>query len=332
MIEKLTDSAVATLFDLPDHLQKTSQPRATATSKRASEPLSVQISSMLNADHLELFFNAVRRFGDWNNNPSVNHFKAAFRALISRVAQENVELVRASLQSPSYASPFHEEDVALDVIENNLSEHFSSESYAILAQNIVTYICSWVVKKILKSTKCDECRFVLCRATAPEPGWSMDHRFCFLHLKNRSELDNLPLLKVQLLVLSRLGNLNVFDSIDFEDHVANTTVDLDNRYFCFININRSPPTAMINATLKLHNVLPVWSFKAERDRSSSSVDQWCGLWIDDYTAASKLPPPQSRDYLSTWLGQTRGLSPCSMASQSASLASLSSLPDDFDEK
>ncbi|ELU01537.1 hypothetical protein CAPTEDRAFT_185073, partial [Capitella teleta] len=34
-------------------------------------------------DHLELFFNAVRRFGGWNNNPSVNHFKAAFRALIS---------------------------------------------------------------------------------------------------------------------------------------------------------------------------------------------------------------------------------------------------------
>ncbi|ELU07752.1 hypothetical protein CAPTEDRAFT_193121 [Capitella teleta] len=137
---------------------------------------------------LELFFNAVRRFGGWNNNPSVNHFKAAFRALISRVAQENVELVRASLQSPSYASPFHEEDVALDVIEDNLSEHFSSELYAILAQNIVTYICGWVVKKILKSTKCDECRFVLCRATAPEPGWSMDHRFRFLHLKNRSEL------------------------------------------------------------------------------------------------------------------------------------------------
>ncbi|ELT87543.1 hypothetical protein CAPTEDRAFT_208086, partial [Capitella teleta] len=152
-------------------------------------------------DHLELFFNAVRRFGGWNNNPSVNHFKAAFRALISRcraaavygstgncVAQENVELVRASLQSPSYASPFHEEDVALDVIEDNLSEHFSSELYAILAQNIVTYICGWAVKKILKSTKCDECRFVLCRATAPEPGWSMDHRFRFLHLKNRGGL------------------------------------------------------------------------------------------------------------------------------------------------
>ncbi|ELU03946.1 hypothetical protein CAPTEDRAFT_197201 [Capitella teleta] len=127
----------------------------------------------------------------WNNNPFVNHFKAAFRALISRcgaaavygsigncVAQENVELVRASLQSPSYASPFHEEDVALDVIEDNLSEHFSSELYAILAQNIVTYICGWVVKKILKFTK----------ATAPEPGWSMDHRFRFLYLKNRGGL------------------------------------------------------------------------------------------------------------------------------------------------
>jgi hypothetical protein len=171
------------------------------------------------------------------------------------VAQENVELVRASLQSPSYASPFHEEDVALDVIEDNLSEHFSSEFYAILAQNIVTYICGWVVKNILKSTKCDECRFVLCRATAPEPGWCMDHRFRFLHLKNRGGLvcpsagvlkiatltetflrtqDNLPLLKVQLLVLSRLGNLNVFDSVDFEDHVANTTVGLDNHYFCLI--------------------------------------------------------------------------------------------------
>ncbi|ELT95051.1 hypothetical protein CAPTEDRAFT_203460, partial [Capitella teleta] len=40
--KRLTDSAVPTLFDLPDHLQKTSRPRATATSKRAAEPLSVQ--------------------------------------------------------------------------------------------------------------------------------------------------------------------------------------------------------------------------------------------------------------------------------------------------
>ncbi|ELU01820.1 hypothetical protein CAPTEDRAFT_189400, partial [Capitella teleta] len=109
---------------------KTSRPRATATSKRAAEPLSVQcvavsadvgaaalcfrrtcISGLVvgidaviglseqllttgqmqfllmykfSQDHLELFFNAVRRFGGWNNNPSVNHFKAAFRALISR--------------------------------------------------------------------------------------------------------------------------------------------------------------------------------------------------------------------------------------------------------
>ncbi|ELU14103.1 hypothetical protein CAPTEDRAFT_188471, partial [Capitella teleta] len=40
--KRLTDSAVPTLFDLPNHLQKTSRPRATATSKRAAEPLSVQ--------------------------------------------------------------------------------------------------------------------------------------------------------------------------------------------------------------------------------------------------------------------------------------------------
>ncbi|ELU18552.1 hypothetical protein CAPTEDRAFT_205219 [Capitella teleta] len=40
--KRLTDSAVPTLSDLPDHLQKTSRPRATATSKRAAEPLSVQ--------------------------------------------------------------------------------------------------------------------------------------------------------------------------------------------------------------------------------------------------------------------------------------------------
>ncbi|ELT87814.1 hypothetical protein CAPTEDRAFT_215847, partial [Capitella teleta] len=40
--KRLTDSAVPTLFNLPNHLQKTSQPRATATSKRAAEPLSVQ--------------------------------------------------------------------------------------------------------------------------------------------------------------------------------------------------------------------------------------------------------------------------------------------------
>ncbi|ELU18358.1 hypothetical protein CAPTEDRAFT_200637 [Capitella teleta] len=176
-------------------LRKTSQPRAIATSKRAAEPLSVQCVA---------------------------------------VSADKVELVRASLQSPSYASLFHEEDVALDVIEDNLSEHFSSELYAILAQNIVTYIGGWVVKKILKSTKCDECRFVLCRATPPESEWSMDHRFCFLQLKNRGGLDNLLLLKVQLLVLSRLGNLNVFDLVDFEDRVANTTIGLDNHYFCLI--------------------------------------------------------------------------------------------------
>ncbi|ELT87530.1 hypothetical protein CAPTEDRAFT_204418 [Capitella teleta] len=65
----------------------------------------------------------------------------------------------------------------------------SSELYAILAQNIVTYICGWVVKKILKSIKCDECRFVLGRASAPEPGWSMDHRFRTLHLNKQGRIE-----------------------------------------------------------------------------------------------------------------------------------------------
>ncbi|ELU17521.1 hypothetical protein CAPTEDRAFT_195474 [Capitella teleta] len=111
------------------------------------------------------------------------------------------------------------------------------------------------------------------RATAPEPGWSMDHRFRFLHLKNRGGLvcpsagvlkiatltetflrtqDNLPLLKVQLLVLSRLGNLNVFDSVDFEDHVANTTVGLDNHYFCLIKQHHF--TRLLNQRVHANNI------------------------------------------------------------------------------
>ncbi|ELU11368.1 hypothetical protein CAPTEDRAFT_215903, partial [Capitella teleta] len=111
--KRLTDSAVPALFDLPDHLQKTSQPRATATSKRAAEPLSLQ---------------CVALSADVGAAVSIIHTKA----------------------------------------------------------------------------------------TAPEPGWSMDHRFRFLYLKNRGGLvcpsagvlkiatltetflrtqDNLPLLK-----------------------------------------------------------------------------------------------------------------------------------------
>lgn len=36
-------------------------------------------------DHLELFFNAVRRCGGWNNNPTANQFKYAFRRFDSSV-------------------------------------------------------------------------------------------------------------------------------------------------------------------------------------------------------------------------------------------------------
>ncbi|ELU16137.1 hypothetical protein CAPTEDRAFT_214299 [Capitella teleta] len=115
--KRLTDSAVPTLFNLPNHLQKTSQPRATATSKRAAEPLSVQ-----------------------------------------------------------------------------------------------------------------------CVAVSADVGAA----------------DNLPLLKVQLLVLSRLGNLNVFDSVDFEDHVANTTVGLDNHYFCLIKQHHF--TRLLNQRVHANNI------------------------------------------------------------------------------
>lgn len=198
--------------------------------------------------------------GGWNNNPSTYHFKAAFRALISRcgaaaisgetgncVSQEAMEMVKVS----SYASPFTtEENSSLDAIEDDFSAIFSSDVYAILAQNIVTYICGWVVKTTLKKTKCDECRYSLCKLCTFEP--SSDERFHFLHLKNRGGLmypsegvlkvatlcetflradKHIALLKLQLLVLERLGTQDIFF---MGDHIMNTTVGIDNHFFCLI--------------------------------------------------------------------------------------------------
>ncbi|KAK2168874.1 hypothetical protein LSH36_13g00005, partial [Paralvinella palmiformis] len=50
------------------------------------EPSLVQrflLTYKLSQDHLELFFSAVRHFGDWNNNPSAMQFTSAFRSLFN---------------------------------------------------------------------------------------------------------------------------------------------------------------------------------------------------------------------------------------------------------
>ena len=104
--------------------------------------------------------------GGWNNNPTVVHFKAAFRKLITRcgvaadrgstgnvTAQTNMEMVQLSTYVPPAISD--SPDVCHDSLVTSTQ---LLKSYNSVVGNILVYISGWVVRKLLQKVTCEQCR------------------------------------------------------------------------------------------------------------------------------------------------------------------------------
>ena len=171
----------------------------------------------LSQDHLEMFFGKIRRQGGWNNNPTAMQFRSAFKKLLvhNEVSEamrgncmplEELKILsvtskkssKASLASKRFIREINgtslrnnllddyedEEQFELDEeVDINLTTEFSM--YDMYYKNVVSYIAGFVVSKLLKRLKCQECCSVL---EDNEPNVAYKRHFNFISRKNKGGL------------------------------------------------------------------------------------------------------------------------------------------------
>jgi hypothetical protein len=152
----------------------------------------------MSQDHLELFFNAVRRAGGWNNNPNVPQFEAIFRKLCMHcdiktstvgnvTAQDEtscITLLTPVCRTGTITDDTFEE-VASILDEHNYTGWAPRTANSVVLSNILAYVAGWVVKKVMRSITCDICRVSLISQEIPR---SFDRSYHLLKLKNNGGL------------------------------------------------------------------------------------------------------------------------------------------------
>ena len=137
--------------------------------------------------------------GGWNNNPTVLHFKAAFRRLIAHAGastsgdsgnvttQDTTQLIQGS--SVTYVPPDAvREDATSALVDDRLVLHdhsYIGERLGSLIDNILVYIAGYVVRKAMSQITCDECRSAL---VSHEPSEKYGSAYCFLRIRNSGSL------------------------------------------------------------------------------------------------------------------------------------------------
>lgn len=159
--------------------------------------LSFLLAYKFSQDHVELFFGAIRSQGGHNNNPNSRQFKASFKKLLSHLELsskftgnclplDNIPILSGaqSLDKINNTSIGYRLDVSE---ERNLSEseilnnRYVQESFqkyqtncnklsstldenpsSCVMQQIVGYISGFVVSKLVKKLKCEQCTKNLC--------------------------------------------------------------------------------------------------------------------------------------------------------------------------
>ena len=101
----------------------------------------------LSQDHLELLFNAIRRAGGWNNNPSAKQFAFTYRRL----------LVRCGVQPGNTGNviPLAADETEVD------HEPVSLPELSTVACNVTSYIAGWIVRNLQAKLDCEECKSAL---------------------------------------------------------------------------------------------------------------------------------------------------------------------------
>ena len=144
---------------------------------RTYYPLKYVLTYKFSQDHIELLFNKIRRRCGWNNNPNVQQFKYALRSILLRNSIEPSQtgncthfsdaLCESSgiLNISSKRNQHREEVQVTDDIDLSAYEamliQLDQESPNELLDNVLYYIAGFVVRSLLKSLKCIDCRSAL---------------------------------------------------------------------------------------------------------------------------------------------------------------------------
>lgn len=106
------------------------------------------LSYKFSQDHIELFFNAVRRACGWNNNPTSMQFLHIYKRLLMRAGLEP----SASGNCVDFSHEVADSPIAVDIDNHQLS------GYVV---NVLAYISGYVVRKVLPRLACSSCRLAL---------------------------------------------------------------------------------------------------------------------------------------------------------------------------
>ena len=148
----------------------------------------------LSQDHLETFFSAVRQRGGWNNNPSAQQFKSAYRALLSHAGvlgtgSRNGNCMPQDTTSLLSIVNSAEGETPLPVLtfDRALHDHIysgSEGSLSLFVEGVLEYISGWVVRKVCEKVSCKDCA---CSLVAPSTNLSSCSA-SLLKLKNKGGL------------------------------------------------------------------------------------------------------------------------------------------------
>lgn len=122
-------------------------------------------------DHLELLFSCIRSRGGHNNNPNVKQFQLALRKLMFRNSVQSSEkgncwnfdsnvqnCVLSFAAAEASVTMNDDEDVDnVDLDSLSIYDVVDNSSNSYYKNNILYYICGYVVRKIVTKLKCEEC-------------------------------------------------------------------------------------------------------------------------------------------------------------------------------
>jgi hypothetical protein len=131
---------------------------------RTVNPFSYFLTYKLSQDHLELFFSKIRLRGGFNNNPSVQQFKAAFRSLVLK----NCTSPSANANCMSLESECDEGYIAIRRKSRSSSGDECVDSVAVeryvnavsqtkFVGNCLYYISGFISRTIANSLSCNDC-------------------------------------------------------------------------------------------------------------------------------------------------------------------------------
>lgn len=131
-----------------------------------SRIMSFFLTFKLSQDHLETFFSCIRRFGGFNNNPTVRQYQSAHKKLLSHISisvplsancipQDDTLLLKIDNETESAAK---NSLIEIDLTElEEINWLVPNKNLGSLVDDIIAYISGAVVRIVRKKISCKKC-------------------------------------------------------------------------------------------------------------------------------------------------------------------------------